>query len=280
MILFRPFSYAYASPFEMWWDYGTDVLLNVPVGAAAVLLWTRSGTVRRVVPAIALGTLGVASIELAQVFVRSRFADVSDLLTGAVGVTLGAMAITALSQRPAAVRESLARSVLLGRVGAVIWIGVLAAYHWNPFGFTLDPGRVSYGMHQFLAAPFSSYYEGSELHALTEAVRKAVLALPLGMFLQLSSARAGDGIGGRLRVLAYAIFGLCLLTGIEVGQIFLPGRTPDITDALIGEFGLLIGFWLTARVTALGILPRPASSSELENRASRNPSTSQADARP
>src|SRR5262249_46011175 len=50
MILVRPFSYSYDSPFDMWWDYGTDVLLNAPVGMAAVLVGAGPRR-RRLIPA-------------------------------------------------------------------------------------------------------------------------------------------------------------------------------------------------------------------------------------
>jgi VanZ family protein len=114
-------------------------------------------------------------------------------------------------------------------------------------------------MHQLLAAPFSWYYEGSEFHALTETMRKALLALPLGVLLRLSW-RSGGPYGERLRTIAAATVGLCVLIVIEVGQVFLPSRLPDITDVLIGEAGLLMGAWLTARLTMIRVDQRVAGS--------------------
>src|SRR5262249_12837608 len=95
MILVRPFSYVYDSQFDMWWDYGSDILLNVPVGMAAVLVGAGARG-RRLMSAISLGILAIALLEFAQVFVRSRFADATDLITGGAGVVAGALIITTI----------------------------------------------------------------------------------------------------------------------------------------------------------------------------------------
>ena len=42
----------------------------------------------------------------------------------------------------------------LARLGAILWIVVLAGYHWNPFDFTLSRNQIATGLHQFLAVPF------------------------------------------------------------------------------------------------------------------------------
>ena len=254
MIVLKPFSYYHVSQFDAWWDYGTDVLLNVPLGMAAVLLWTEPGTKRAPWLAIILGSAVVALVEFAQIFVNSRFADVTDVLTGGIGVVLGVWAATAYSSRARSTsREYSTKTAQIARIGVVAWVGLLAAYHWNPFDFTLTASRMAEGMHEFLAVPFSSYYEGSEFHAFTEAMRKALLALPLGVLLRLSWPAGLSRRGRRFGTVASAAFGLVVLLAIEAGQVFLPARIPDITDALIGEGGLLFGLWLTARLTALTI---------------------------
>jgi VanZ family protein len=34
------------------------------------------------------------------------------------------------------------------------------------------------------------------------------------------------------------------LVAIEAGQIFLPDRIADLTDAFVGQAGVALGFWL------------------------------------
>jgi VanZ family protein len=128
----------------------------------------------------------------------------------------------------------------------------LMSYHWNPFNFTADPNRVTLGLRQILTVPFYSYYLGSEFHALTEMLRKFLLAAPLGALLRLSwSQPNGSGFASRVKFSATAALGFAVLVMIEIGQIFLPTRTPDITDALIGEAGLVVAMWLTGRLVGL-----------------------------
>jgi VanZ family protein len=258
LILVKPFSYSYASRYDMWWDYGTDVLLNAPVGMAAVLVWTGAGKRRSLSSAIFLGVVGVALLEFAQLFVKSRFADATDLITGGAGVAVGALIVTTILRRDMSVAEQprLEPSIRLARIGTIVWIGILASYHWNPFDFTTARAQVIAGMHSFFAAPFSSYYEGSEFHALTEAVRKALLALPLGALLRLSLGISASDRRGRLKAFAAGASGFCVLVAIEFGQVFLPTRVADITDAMFGELGLLVGLWLATRLTLLSVAQR------------------------
>ena len=96
MILLRPFSYSHPSLFEAWWDYFGDIALSIPVGAAAVLLWTGDRSRRRPSAAFALGISAIVLVEFGQVFVNSRFADATDVITGSIGVLLGVAAVTAL----------------------------------------------------------------------------------------------------------------------------------------------------------------------------------------
>jgi glycopeptide antibiotics resistance protein len=253
MILLRPFAYQHVSTFDMWWDYSSDVALNIPVGAAAVLLWTWDRSRRGPVFAFGLGVAAVVLVEFAQIFVNSRFADATDIITGSLGVLVGVALTTWLTSRERAPRtpHTVAVAAVLARVGVGVWVVVLMAYHWNPFDFTAEPVRVTAGMHQFFSVPFYSYYQGSEFHALTEMLRKSVLAAPLGALLRISWPRDPQSPPSALMTFVLLSFGFGVLVAIELGQVFLPTRTPDITDALIGEIGLMSAFWLAGRLSSL-----------------------------
>jgi glycopeptide antibiotics resistance protein len=248
-IVLVPFGYTHSSWFTAAWDHLTDIALNAPLGVAAALLWTPPGTRRRPWVAFGAGVAAVSFIELAQLFVFSRFSDVTDLVTGSIGVALGVAAVTALSDRRTAamVRPNAAGGAPpLARIAVVVWIAVLVSYHWRPFDFTVDHRRVIVGLHELLSVPFSWYYAATEFHAFTEMSRKILLALPLGVLLGLSWPvdRARSPIS-RLRLPILAGLAFCLLFAIEVGQVFLPGRVPDVTDAIVGELGVVAGLWLS-----------------------------------
>ena len=124
---------------------------------------------------------------------------------------------------------------------------LLVSYHWNPFDFTAKPARITQGMHQLFMVPFYSYWVGTPFHAFTEVSRKVLLMVPLGVLLELSWARGGR-LPGVIRWGALAILGLCMAGAIELGQVFLPTRIPDMTDVLMGEIGVLAGMCDHARI--------------------------------
>jgi glycopeptide antibiotics resistance protein len=246
-IVLVPFGYVYASWFDRLWDYFGDVALNAPLGAAAVLVWA-DGRRRRPLAALAIGVAVVGLIEFAQVFVASRIADVTDVLTGSIGVALGVWLATSTSARdPSSTSRTLSgdRVALLARVGMAVWFAALLSYHWHPFNFTLDADRVVEGVKELRSPPFSSYYVGSEFHAFTEMARKSLLAFPLGVLFRIAWRDRDRAASRHLRTAVAVLGGFVLLLGIEIGQIFLPTRVPDVTDAMVGEFGALAGFWIT-----------------------------------
>jgi glycopeptide antibiotics resistance protein len=249
-ILLQPFAYRYASSVDMIWDYFGDIMINVPLGAAAVVLWARER--RRPAVALAIGITAVALIELCQVFVNSRIADVTDILTGSVGVLLGVGVATALSQPSSAVtpRRTVRGLATLARVGLVAWTVMLLTYHWSPFNFSFKPDRVTTGVRELLTVPLFSYYQGSEFHAFTEMTRKSLLALPLGVLLHFSWPDRGRTSRAKLRLVILAAIGFCLLLAIEIGQVFLPTRIPDITDVIFGDLGVVAGVWITGLLVA------------------------------
>ncbi|MBS1817549.1 MAG: VanZ family protein [Acidobacteria bacterium] len=250
-IILRPFSFAHASWSAAMWDYVGDIALNAPLGAAAVLAWTTPGRRRHPLKAFALAVSVVGLIEFGQVFVMSRYADVTDVITGSVGAALGVVVASVLSSRPVLVHVGRRpeRLALLGRLLTPVWLGIMAAYHWAPYNFSITPAQVTEGMHRLLQIPFVSYYLGTEFNAFTEMARKSALALPLGILLGAAWPVASTVTGARLRRVALALFGFALLCGIEVGQVFLPTRYPDLTDACIGEVGLLMGVWIAGMLT-------------------------------
>jgi glycopeptide antibiotics resistance protein len=247
-IILVPFGYTHSSWFTAAWDYATDVVLSVPLGAAAALLWTPAGSKRDPWVAFGAGVAAVSFIEFVQLFVYSRFSDVTDIVTGSIGIALGVMAVMALSDRRTAAivpPEAPGNAAALARMALAAWIVVLVGYHWRPFNFTVSHRRVVAGVHELLSVPFSWYYAGTEFHAFTEMSRKSLLALPLGVLLRLSwpDDRA-RWLGSRLRLVVLAGLAFCLLFAIEAGQVFLPGRVPDVTDAIVGELGVVAGLWL------------------------------------
>jgi VanZ family protein len=244
-IVLIPFAYGYQSAITRLWDWSVDVALHVPIGAIATLGWTHGGR-RRPAAAIGCGLAFAAVVELCQVFVFTRYADVTDVVTGLVGIAIGVAVATRGARRVGDENTSEAGARLWPVFGATAWILVILAYHWFPFDFVVARAMVDERLPLLLAAPFHSYYFGSEFHAFTEITRKFILAVPLGVFLQLSfpaAARRRTILVQRIVVVAASVV---FFVGIEVGQIFLPNRIPDLTDVGIGAAGVCVGVWLVS----------------------------------
>lgn len=243
-IILQPLGFAYDSTFNMVWDLAADIVTTAPVGAVAVLGWTRHGRRRSAAGAFALGVGIVAALELAQLFVFSRVADVTDLATGSAGIALGVVAAVRIGCREAAVGGGADRLRLWPLCGAAVWLVVVLAHSWYPFDFVLDPALVRDRMPMFLGVPFRNYYFGSEFHAFTELTRKFLLALPLGAVFRIAWPASPDRRIAWLQTGIVSIVLLGLFTAIEVGQLFLPDRVADFTDVLISQAGAALGIYL------------------------------------
>ena len=243
-ILLMPFSYAYESLLLMVWDFISDVALNAPIGALAVLGWTAAGTRRSPRTAIALAMALVVATEIAQVFIYSRYSDATDLLTGAIGICIGVAVATRRSATEAAQMSAPHGFTPWPAVAAVVWMAALVAYHWFPLNFVVTGAMLDAQLPLLFAVPFRHYYFGSEFHAFTELSRKLMLSAPLGALLWMALPAMSSRGAERLKTAALWFFGFIFFAGIEAGQVFLPGRIPDLTDACIGALGVAAGIWL------------------------------------
>jgi VanZ family protein len=247
-IVLRPFAFGVAGG-ALAWHIVSTMALWMPVGAAALLVGQRGDRRRPPMVAIAMGTLVAGLVELAQVFVVSRFAEVSDVMVAAAGVAAG-VAITLVLWRRQLVDRAKpddGRTQRLAFGGLLAWMAALAAYHWMPFNFSLDSEQVKTGLGHLFSAPMSGYYFGTEFNAVTQILRKTLLALPLGALLALAAPAAADANRRALQTTLLVLAGIAVLGVIEVGQVFLPSRYPDFADVIIGGAGVLAGFWLVRR---------------------------------
>ncbi|HUG91994.1 MAG TPA: VanZ family protein, partial [Planctomycetaceae bacterium] len=234
-----------------------DALVCVPVGALGAFLWRRDGASRRsMFTAAAIGIALVAAIEVAQLFVLSRFTETKDVLVGAVGVVLGALMARRLERRagqpvqPAGVGQP-------ARVSpALVWLAMAAAYlivpclfFWSPFNFTDDSAILRQQWNQFAGVPFYSLYRGTILNAHTQLMRQVLLFVPFGILLACAIRRLPAWRGLRIWIVlaASGMIGLVALAA-ELGQVFLPGRTPDAGSVLLMSGGGLVGLFLTLAI--------------------------------
>jgi len=206
----------------------------------------------------AFGLAVCALVEGLQLFVYTRVADTTDILTGTAAVMLGWCAGYVFCdswdhflRRPnVRLTPNWRPSVWAG--WTLAWLATVLYFHWNPFDFTTDPARFTAGsedLHQdglrrFSWLPLVDYYWGNKYNALDQFLKKTLSFMPLGFLIALSRKRLYQPRT------TWLVLSLALLTSllIEVGRYFLPARGPSSTDLLISCLGAWLGFVLTQHI--------------------------------
>ena len=98
--------------------------------------------------------------------------------------------------------------------------------------------------------PFWSYLDSRSLADLADLVGEVLVFVPLGALLAARSWR--QSFAGAV------LIGLALGAVLEIGQLFLPSRTADVTDVLSAAAGAGLGLALWrwgewARTSSMGV---------------------------
>jgi glycopeptide antibiotics resistance protein len=211
-VVLVPFAALPHDPVQAVYELVTDVMVWMPVA-----WWWRVGGVS-FLRTVAY-TVGAAQVlEFLQLWVYSRVADVTDVLTAAGGGMLGA-GMTAI------------RWAALPRwawtITALAWLGILLGLFWYPFDFRSEAQAAD----EILRAPLTIYYFGTEFRAATEVLHKVLFFLPLGFCL---------GAALKRRWLA-VVLGAGVAGTVEIGQLFLPTKYADFTDWALETAGVALG---------------------------------------
>ena len=223
------------------YDLATDLLLWVPVG----LLWRWQG--RTVAQVFWRGSVAAAAVELAQLFVFSRVTSTTDVISGALGCAIGALLVWrnragAGAPAPGADARSSAADWPWGGL-TLAWAVLVLAVFWFPFNVNLDGTWLAQRWHEAWRVPFSTYYQGTEFHALNELLRKLLFFVPGGLLWALHVAREYPWRRpGLIRLGCWCLPLVALL--LEAGQLLLPGKVADLTDAAIEASGAWLGLLL------------------------------------
>ncbi|MCE2907591.1 MAG: VanZ family protein, partial [Burkholderiaceae bacterium] len=234
-----PFSSLPPGVFDAGWQIGADLLLWMPVGALGWL------TLRQTRPAgLALRALAlVLVVEVLQLFVLSRVSDVTDLFVGTAGVMAGAGLARAL-RRWGDWPASRQRVLLQGALAA--WALGTVAVLWLPFDFDAQRATAQAWWASVSRLPFATYLQRTEYGALGEILRKLAVFMPGGVLLALLARGQAPPAWPRLLALGAAALVL------EAGQVLLPSKVADLTDAALGLLGGFVG-WRLGRGLSQGL---------------------------
>lgn len=211
---------------------------------------------RRVILGLALA--GPVVIEFLQLFTYSRTSDVTDALTGMLGVYIGWSCGSAYRSArrtnpnlhiwPATGLRVVCLTLILA------WFCVVVYLFWGPWPISFSTDPMQYvseshnhrllGFRRLSIAPFADYYWGSKYNLLDQFVRKALSFIPLGVLAGIMVKNPYSRSTSAI-VLATA---LGFATFLEAGRYFMPDRVPSTTDILIMTVGAWLGFLLTRRI--------------------------------
>jgi len=242
-IVLVPFTAAHVSAGDAVASAVVAALAAAPLGALLVWIARR----RQRATAVALGVLLVGAVEAAQILVASRVADTTDVLFGAIGILVGAWLASALTTEGSAPERPRVDRRWPVMLAGLVWTLGVAMSEWRPFDFSSDPDLVARHWAAFGAMPFVSYWASSEWNALVNLVQKlppiVALGFLIGLGLRLDQIRSSARIAGAILVTTF------VLTAVEIGQVYLPGRVPDVTDVIVGTIcaSLAIGLMTSRR---------------------------------
>ena len=160
-------------------------------------------------------------IEAMQVVISSRDADMTSVVLALAGSVLGAAPLVRSKSGDA--RQWIMPAVL-------IWTLVVVLKAWSPWRFAWPEPPF---WKPEMVVPFWSYFDSRSVADLADVIGQALTFVPLGVLLAARSWRQS--------FLGVVLIGLVLATVLEIGQIFIPGRTSDISDVLSAAAGSGLG---------------------------------------
>jgi VanZ family protein len=253
-----PFSHSYASFSDAIYGYGIQAILSIPIGMFGVVAYRRNEYGPRPFLDAAIWAIGIlVAIEAAQMLVVSRFTSTTDVITGAVGVFVGVAVMRRVRRRyPIDQGGPMAGTATENGSWAAKWLATSAAYatiiaaiFWYPYDFTDDKALIKERLLAFWSMPFLRIFESDYLHSLSSLLRMVSWFFPLGGLAAMCVTRMAHY--PRARQVAYVVaaiwtVGWALL--MELGQILLPSRFADITDAMVCGAGGLVGLFMVGRL--------------------------------
>lgn len=177
-------------------------------------------------------------IELAQVFVASASSDILTPL-----LALAAALLTLLVGAVFATPQLRERSdwAIAAFFCYLVLLGVLA---WSPFRFETNPNALLDKLQQVNLIPFRNHFANPSVSAAIDLAKEFFLAVPLGILFALMLPR-------QPRWFVSLWLGLGLFGPLELSQVAVIGRYPDLTDVLLGCAGCMAGSWVAANFLAL-----------------------------
>jgi len=235
-IILVPFTTHYDSSHKAFLKNFANCLYFLPVGLLLANLRHRFWQEGRNAWKIwSIGLLTAGSVEFLQLFVFTRYADTTDILTGSFSVLFG-WYLGVCGQRLSA-----RASMRLCLVGVVACMALVFYSNWEPFRIDTDPTFLAKHWHDVNWIPFADYYWGTEYDAFDNLLRKT-LPFFIGGVCWAGAMRQATPQFRLWSMVGGSLFVTLLVKSV---QILMPDHFPGITDVLMqplaGALGTIVG---------------------------------------
>ena len=112
------------------------------------------------------------------------------------------------------------------------------SYALSPFEFELSSRAIRdklFGDVNFI--PFLAHFSNRSIESAVDIVREFILYAPLGALLSIWLRSLAFDISFKLILVLTVLTGFCFASWIEILQIAVVGRYPDVTDVLLAAMG-------------------------------------------
>ncbi|MFN0318105.1 MAG: VanZ family protein [Burkholderiales bacterium] len=246
-VVLVPFTFPRPHLVQIVYELVTDVTIWIPV----VYLWRNAKAGRSPAQALRWVLFAAALLELLQLFVYSRVSDVTDVIAAMLGAVIGNMLVSppdpsfrpGEAQPVTQTRRSTSSWVGTWLLLVSAWLGTIAVVFWYPFDVRIERAFIAERLQFLNRVPFQIYYYGTEFRAVTEVLHKILFFAPGGVLLAWAVQRAPAGIA-RSTVAVVSVLGLIVTAfTIELVQVVLPGKHPDLTDCILEILGGVTGYF-------------------------------------
>ncbi len=218
-----------------------DLVAGMPAGFLAVVALAELGMSygAACVLTITLGAVGSVALELAH-GIAGQLIQPGAIVSHAISIAAGAL--VAWRGAPAALaridRVGRRRSIVAALLGASALL--LAAWSWRPFLFHLDPEIIREQLSLPHLTPLGLMSGEIDLFGVADLVRQFALFLSIGVLLAVWPLRQRGWQ-------AFVLPAMYLAAVLEVGQLFVVGRTFDVTDIITQCAAAAVGYVIVRR---------------------------------
>lgn len=194
------------------------------------------------------GSLFAVFLECAQLFVFSRVTDVTDMLTGSLGVAVGVSAVVLFRRWSPAlcnVRTEYSRlpEILIATFLFLTSLFIVCWKYWFPFNFEFAAEFLARRWQQVNTFPFWLHFNTGEFSSLGDIIKTILLYSPIGVascfFIYTLRGVLPPLILHNASILGMLFFAML----VEIGQILKPDAYPDITDVIFGWISMVAAYF-------------------------------------